>query len=46
MGIGDWGLGIGCWADWPIHHTEYVMPKPQNLHSVLNLHNHILFFLN
>jgi len=27
MGIGDWGLGIGVWAQYPIPKTPN--PKPQ-----------------
>jgi len=23
MGIGDWGLGIGDWAQYPIPNTQY-----------------------
>jgi len=29
MGIGDWGLGIGDWAQYPIPQTPN--PKPQNI---------------
>jgi len=31
LGIGDWGLGIGDWAQSPIPHPPYPKPKPQIL---------------
>jgi hypothetical protein len=38
MGIGDWGLGIGDWAQSPI-------PNPQSPYTFSNLHS-IIKYIN
>jgi hypothetical protein len=34
LGIGDWGLGIGDLAQYPIPNTQYPKPKKNNIKKI------------
>jgi len=45
LGIGDWGLGIGDWAQSPIPNPQYTNDKRKNknnyIYIIINFNNYL-----